>query len=108
MWPVDNVKPLGYPDYHINVVSKADQNKVHLIDSYLADFPINGEHLHECPFKDDNLFSTNKIIDGLNDIDESDVYYDELKELQKEQPPSVNVLQPPPEENTEEPEEENE
>ena len=109
LWPVDNVKPLGYPDYHINVVSKADQKKVHLIDSYLADFPINGEHLHECPFKDDNLFSTNKIIDGLNDIDESDVYYDELKELQKEQPPSVNVLQPPPEEKKEEePEEENE
>ena len=108
MWPVDNVKPLGYPDYHINIVSKADQNKVHLIDSYLADFPINGEHLHECPFKDDNLFSTNKIIDGINDVDESDVYYKELTELQKEQLPSINILQPQPEQNIEEQEEETE
>ena len=108
LWPVDNVKPLGYPDYHINVVSKADQTKVHLIDSYLADFPISGEHLHECPFKDDNLFSTNTIIDSLNDIDESDIYYKELEKLQTEQLPSVNVLQSPPEPNTEEQEEETE
>ncbi len=47
-------------------------------------------------------------MEGLNDIDESDVYYDELKELQKEQPPSVNVLQPPPEEKKEEETEETE
>ena len=47
-------------------------------------------------------------MDGLNDIDESDVYYKELKELQKEQPPSVNVQQPPEEKKEEEPEEESE
>ena len=109
LWPVDNVKPLGYPDFHINVVSKADQSKVHLIDSYLADHPINGEQLHEDPFKDDNIFNVNPIIDGINSIDESDVYYEELQELQKlqQQPPSINVLQPPPPP-PEEPEEETE
>jgi len=74
LWPIDNVKPLGYPDFHNNIISNADTRKVHLIDSYLGAHPINGEFLHECPFDNDNIFEPQSILDSLDELEEKEFY----------------------------------
>jgi len=74
LWPIDNVKTLGYPDFHNNIVSNADTRKVHLIDSYLGAHPINGEFLHECPFDNDNIFESQPIFDSLEELEEKEFY----------------------------------
>ena len=74
LWPIDNVKTLGYPDFHNNIVSNADTRKVHLIDSYLGAHPINGEFLHECPFDNDNIFESQAIFDSLDELEEKEFY----------------------------------
>jgi hypothetical protein len=74
LWPVDNVKTLGYSEYHNNIVSTADTRKVHLIDSYLGANPINGEFLHECPFDNDDIFDSKKILDSLDELEEKEFY----------------------------------
>jgi hypothetical protein len=63
LWPVDNVKTLGYPDFHHNIVSKAPKRKVHLIDSYFSDAPIDGSNTHENPF-DTNFIFDEKAIEN--------------------------------------------
>ena len=74
LWPVDNVKTLGYPEFHNNIVSTADTRKVHLIDSYLGANPINGEFLHECPFDNDDIFDSKKVLDSLDELEEKEFY----------------------------------
>ena len=74
LWPIDNVKTLGYPDFHNNIISTADTRKVHLIDSYLGAHPINGEFLHECPFDNDNIFKPQSILDSLGELEEKEFY----------------------------------
>ena len=63
LWPVNNVKTLGYPDFHHNIVSKAPKRKVHLIDSYFSDAPIDGSNTHENPF-DTNFIFDEKAIEN--------------------------------------------
>jgi len=74
LWPIDNVKTLGYPDFHNNIISTADTRKVHLIDSYLGAHPINGEFLHECPFDNDNIFKPQSILNSLEELEEKEFY----------------------------------
>ena len=64
LWPMDNVKALGYEHFHDNIVSNVTLKKTHLIDSYLGDLDISGQP-HMCPFKDDNIFDVNKVIKSL-------------------------------------------
>ena len=66
LWPVDNVAILGYPDFHNNIVSNADQSSVHLIDSYLGDYNITGM-LHECPFENENIFNVTEVVESVNE-----------------------------------------
>jgi hypothetical protein len=91
LWPIDNVKTLGYPDFHNNIVSTADTRKVQLIDSYLGTSPINGEFLHECPFDTDDIFDQDKISDSLDELEEKEFYAtSEDRGVAK----NKNVLQP--------------
>lgn len=97
LWPIDNVKTLGYPDFHNNIVSNADTRKVHLIDSYLGAHPINGEFLHECPFDNDNIFETADIRESLEELEEKEYYKQEEevsiipeKQVRK---PNKNILE---------------
>lgn len=97
LWPIDNVKTLGYPEFHNNIVSNADTRKVHLIDSYLGAHPINGEFLHECPFDNDNIFETADIRESLEELEEKEYYEQEEvvsiipeKQVRK---PNKNILE---------------
>lgn len=97
LWPIDNVKTLGYPDFHNNIVSNADTRKVHLIDSYLGAHPINGEFLHECPFDNDNIFETADIRESLEELEEKE-YYEQEKEVsiipeKQVRKPNKNILE---------------
>lgn len=74
LWPIDNVKTLGYPEFHNNIISNADTRKVHLIDSYLGAHPINGEFLHECPFDNDDIFDQQAIRESLDELEEKEFY----------------------------------
>lgn len=74
LWPIDNTVQLGYNDFHTNIVSNADTNKVHLIDSYLGAHPINGELLHECPFDNDDIFDQQSVKDSVNKLGEPNLY----------------------------------
>jgi len=74
LWPIDNVKTLGYPEFHNNIVSSADTRKVHLIDSYLGAHPINGEFLHECPFDNDDIFDPTEMLESLDELEEKEFY----------------------------------
>ena len=42
LWPMDNVKALGY-EFHDNIVSNVKLKKTHLIESYLGDLDISGQ-----------------------------------------------------------------
>ena len=64
LWPMDNVKALGYEHFHDNIVSNVTLKKTHLIDSYLGDLDISGQP-HMCPFKDDNIFDIEKVVKSL-------------------------------------------
>ena len=97
LWPIDNVKTLGYPEFHNNIVSNADTRKVHLIDSYLGAHPINGEFLHECPFDNDNIFETADIRESLEELEEKE-YYEQEKEVsiipeKQVRKPNKNILE---------------
>lgn len=63
LWPVDNVTILGYPDFHDNIVSRAKKRKVHLIDAYLAEAPIDGSNTHENPFYTNFIFDE-KVVEN--------------------------------------------
>ena len=63
LWPMDNVKALGY-DFHDNIVSNVTLKKTHLIDSYLGDIDISGQP-HMCPFKDDNIYDVEQAKKSL-------------------------------------------
>ncbi len=91
LWPIDNVKTLGYPDFHNNIVSTADTRKVQLIDSYLGTSPINGEFLHECPFDTDDIFDQEKISDSLDELEEKEFY---ARPQDRGGAKNKNVLQP--------------
>ena len=64
LWPMDNVKALGYEHFHDNIVSNVTLKKTHLIDSYLGDLDISGQP-HMCPFKDDDIFDIDKVVKSL-------------------------------------------
>lgn len=65
LWPLDNVKTLGYPSFHKNIISTAKKRKTHLTDSYLADYPIDGSNLHENPFDTNFIFDTKVIKEAV-------------------------------------------
>jgi hypothetical protein len=72
LWPIDNLKTLGY-DSHINITSEQGVGVKSHSSHYLSDNDISGAVFDNCPFDNiDTLFDVNNIITQSEDktIDE--------------------------------------